>query len=220
MILRMTPLSPPELLQQLTWRYATKKFDPTKSIPEEAITALTSSLVLTPSSFGLQPWHFLIIRDPSIREELLPNSWGQAQVTECSHFVVLAAKSETTEADIDNFLDRTVAVRGGQIDQLNPYRDMMIGFTKNMDEAERLQWAKLQTYIALGQLMTSAAVLGIDACPMEGINPAEYDRILKLPEKGYTTSVACALGYRADDDKYSSAPKVRFEEDEVVSLLL
>ncbi|MGB0144947.1 MAG: NAD(P)H-dependent oxidoreductase [Akkermansiaceae bacterium] len=216
----MTPLSPPELLQQLTWRYATKKFDPTKSIPEEAITALTSSLVLTPSSFGLQPWHFLIIRDPSIREELLPNSWGQAQVTECSHFVVLAAKSETTEADIDNFLDRTVAVRGGQIDQLNPYRDMMIGFTKNMDEAERLQWAKLQTYIALGQLMTSAAVLGIDACPMEGINPAEYDRILKLPEKGYTTSVACALGYRADDDKYSSAPKVRFEEDEVVSLLL
>lgn len=220
MILRMTPLSPPELLQQLTWRYATKKFDPTKSIPEEAITALTSSLVLTPSSFGLQPWHFLIIRDPSIREELLPNSWGQAQVTECSHFVVLAAKSETTEADIDNFLDRTVAVRGGQIDQLNPYRDMMIGFTKNMDEAERLQWAKLQTYIALGQLMTCAAVLGIDACPMEGINPAEYDRILKLPEKGYTTSVACALGYRADDDKYSSAPKVRFEEDEVVSLLL
>lgn len=220
MILRMTPLSPPELLQQLIWRYATKKFDPTKSIPEEAITALTSSLVLTPSSFGLQPWHFLIIRDPSIREELLPNSWGQAQVTECSHFVVLAAKSETTEADIDNFLDRTVAVRGGQIDQLKPYRDMMIGFTKNMDEAERLQWAKLQTYIALGQLMTCAAVLGIDACPMEGINPAEYDRILKLPEKGYTTSVACALGYRADDDKYSSAPKVRFEEDEVVSLLL
>lgn len=220
MILRMTPLSPAELLQQLTWRYATKKFDPTKSIPEETITALTSSLVLTPSSFGLQPWHFLIIRDPSIREELLPNSWGQAQVTECSHFVVLAAKSETTEADIDNFLDRTVAVRGGQIDQLNPYRDMMIGFTKNMDKAERLQWAKLQTYIALGQLMTCAAVLGIDACPMEGINPAEYDRILKLPEKGYTTSVACALGYRADDDKYSSAPKVRFEEDEVVSLLL
>lgn len=220
MILRMTPLSPSELLQQLTWRYATKKFDPTKSIPEETITALTSSLVLTPSSFGLQPWHFLIIRDPSIREELLPNSWGQAQVTECSHFVVLAAKSETTEADIDNFLDRTVAVRGGQIDQLNPYRDMMIGFTKNMDKAEQLQWAKLQIYIALGQLMTCAAVLGIDACPMEGINPAEYDRILKLPEKGYTTSVACALGYRADDDKYSSAPKVRFEEDEVVSLLL
>lgn len=215
----MSTLSPPDLLQQLHWRYATKKFDPTKTIPEDTIAALASSLVLTPSSFGLQPWQFLVIRDPAIREELLPHSWGQAQVTDCSHLVVLAAKTETTEAEIDRFLERTVAVRGGEIDQLNPYREMMVGFTKNMDQADCLQWAKLQTYIALGQLMASAAVLGIDACPMEGIAPSEYDRILKLPAQGYTTSVACALGYRADDDKYATAPKVRFEESEVVSFL-
>ena len=215
----MNTLSPPDLLQQLHWRYATKKFDPTKTIPEDTIAALASSLVLTPSSFGLQPWQFLVIRDPAIREELLPHSWGQAQVTDCSHLVVLAAKTETTEAEIDRFLERTVAVRGGEIDQLNPYREMMVGFTKNMDQADCLQWAKLQTYIALGQLMASAAVLGIDACPMEGIAPSEYDRILKLPAQGYTTSVACALGYRADDDKYATAPKVRFEESEVVSFL-
>jgi nitroreductase len=219
MISPMSTLSPPDLLQQLHWRYATKKFDPTKTIPEDTIAALASSLVLTPSSFGLQPWQFLVIRDPAIREELLPHSWGQAQVTDCSHLVVLAAKTETTEAEIDRFLERTVAVRGGEIDQLNPYREMMVGFTKNMDQADCLQWAKLQTYIALGQLMASAAVLGIDACPMEGIAPSEYDRILKLPAQGYTTSVACALGYRADDDKYATAPKVRFEESEVVSFL-
>ena len=215
----MNTLSPPDLLQQLHWRYATKKFDPTKTIPEDTIAALASSLVLTPSSFGLQPWQFLVIRDPAIREELLPHSWGQAQVTDCSHLVVLAAKTETTEAEIDRFLERTVAVRGGEIDQLNPYREMMVGFTKNMDQADCLQWAKLQTYIALGQLMASAAVLGIDACPMEGIAPSEYDRLLTLPAQGYTTSVACALGYRADDDKYATAPKVRFEESEVVSFL-
>lgn len=219
MIRSMSQISPKDLLTQLRWRYATKKFDPTRTIPEDAWSALTTSLVLTPSSFGLQPWHFVAIRDPKIKDALLPHSWGQKQVTDCSHFIVLAARTTTTEAEIDVFLERTVAVRGGKVDQLNPYREMMVGFTKGMDRAEQLNWAKLQTYIALGQLMASAAVLGIDACPMEGINPAQYDKVLELPDKGYTTSVACALGYRAPDDKYATAAKVRFEEDEVLSLL-
>jgi nitroreductase len=124
-----------------------------------------------------------------------------------------------TETEIDLFLTRTIEIRGGKIDQLNPYRDMMVGFTKNMDDAAMLQWAKLQTYIALGQLMTTAAMLGIDACPMEGINPAEYDRILGLEEKGLTTSVACALGYRCSEDKYADAPKVRFNESEILTVI-
>lgn len=215
----MSQLSPQDLLDQLNWRYATKKFDASQRIPNETWSAIAKSLVLTPSSFGLQPWHFVVVKDEKTKEALLPHSWGQAQVTDCSHFVILAAKTSMTEAEIDSFLARTVQVRGGKIDQLNPYRDMMVGFTKNMDEAAKLQWAKLQTYIALGQLMTTAAVLGIDACPMEGIAPPEYDRILGLEEKGLTTSVACALGYRCPDDKYASAPKVRFEESEMITLL-
>lgn len=219
MIRPMSVLSPEDLLTQLRWRYATKKFDPAQTIPEETWSALATSLVLTPSSFGLQPWHFFVIREPALKDELLAHSWGQRQVTDCSHFVVLAAKTTMTEAEIDSFLDRTVAIRGGKIDQLNPYRDIMVGFTKNMDDEARLHWAKLQTYIALGQLMASAAVLGIDACPMEGIIPAEYDKVLDLPGKGYTTSVACALGYRSPDDKYADAPKVRFEEEDVLTLL-
>jgi nitroreductase len=95
----------------------------------------------------------------------------------------------------------------------------MVGFTNQMDDTAKIQWAKLQTYIALGQLMTSAALLGVDACPMEGIIPAEYDRILGLSEKGLTTSVACALGYRSGDDKYATAPKVRFEKSELLTTL-
>lgn len=215
----MSELSPQDLLQQLNWRYATKKFDASKTIPDDTWSAIARSLVLTPSSFGLQPWHFVVVRDSKIKEELLPHSWGQKQVTDCSHFVVLTAKTSMTEAEIDSFLAHTVKIRGGKIDQLNPYRDMMVGFTNNMDDAAKLQWAKLQTYIALGQLMSTAAVLGIDACPMEGIVPAEYDNILGLQEKGLTTSVACALGYRSADDKYASAPKVRFEESELLTLL-
>lgn len=215
----MSTLSPAELLTQLRWRYATKTFDSSKVIPDETWEALASSLVLTPSSFGLQPWHFVIVRDAGVKGQLLPHSWGQAQVTDCSHFVVLAAKTEMTEKEIDAFLARTVEIRGGEIDQLNPYREMMVGFTKNMDDVTLRNWAKLQTYIALGQLMASAAVLGIDACPMEGIVPAEYDKILGLPEKGFTTSVACALGYRADDDKYATAPKVRYPEEDLLTSL-
>lgn len=219
MIANMSQLPPQGLVEQLQWRYATKKFDDSKIIPDEIWSGIASSLVLTPSSFGLQPWHFVTIHDREIKEELLPHSWGQAQVTDCSHFVVLTAKTSMTEAEIDRFLARSIEIRGGKIDQLNPYREMMVGFTKNMDDAAKLQWAKLQTYIALGQLMTTAAVLGIDACPMEGINPTEYDRILGLEEKGLTTSVACALGYRCSRDKYADAPKVRFDESEIITII-
>lgn len=219
MIRGMSQLSPADLLNQLKWRYATKQFDASRKIPEDVWEALASSLVLTPSSFGLQPWHFIVVESREMKEQLLPFSWGQKQVTDRSHFVVLAAKTSMSETEIDSFLQRTVEIRGGEIDQLNPYRDMMVGFTGKMDDTARLQWAKLQTYIALGQLMTSAAVLGIDACPMEGIDPAKYDGILDLPGKGLTTSVACALGYRSDSDKYATAPKVRFNQKELLTLI-
>ena len=215
----MNHLSPEDLLTQLQWRYATKQFDPDQIIPGDTWSAIEESLVLTPSSFGLQPWHFVVVESQNLKEELLPHSWNQAQVTECSHFVVLAAKSRTTDEEIDAWIDRMVEVRGGERDNLSGYRDMMVGFLQRMDPAEQLQWSKLQTYIALGQLMTTASVLGIDACPMEGFLPAEYDRILGLPEKGLTASVACALGYRAEADKYASAPKVRYPKEELLTLL-
>ena len=215
----MTHLSPEDLLTQLQWRYATKQFDPDQIIPGDTWSAIEESLVLTPSSFGLQPWHFVVVESQNLKEELLPHSWNQSQVTECSHFVVLAAKSRTADEEIDVWIDRMVEVRGGERDSLIGYRDMMVGFLERMDPAGQLQWSKLQTYIALGQLMTTASVLGIDACPMEGFLPAEYDRILGLPEKGLTASVACALGYRAEADKYASAPKVRFPKKELLTLL-
>ena len=215
----MTHLSPEDLLTQLQWRYATKQFDPDQIIPGDTWSAIEESLVLTPSSFGLQPWHFVVVKSQSLKEELLPHSWNQSQVTECSHFVVLAAKSRTANEEIDVWIDRMVEVRGGERDSLVGYRDMMIGFLARMDPAEQLQWSKLQTYIALGQLMTTASILRIDACPMEGFLPAEYDRILGLPEKGLTASVACALGYRAEADKYATAPKVRFPKKELLTLL-
>lgn len=209
-------MKPTELLDTLKWRYATKVFDASKTIPAETWDALEQSLILTPSSFGLQPWKFIIVTDPAVKAQLLPHSWNQQQVVDCSHMVVLAAQSPITDKELDAFIDLTHQTRGGEKESLQFYRDMMGGFVANMDDAQLLTWAKNQVYIALGQLMTSAAALDVDACPMEGINPAEYDKVLNLEGTGYYTTVACPLGYRSDQDKYASAAKVRYSSEQVV----
>ncbi|MDE0859269.1 MAG: NAD(P)H-dependent oxidoreductase [Akkermansiaceae bacterium] len=215
----MEVISPENLLKSLQWRYATKAFDSERQIPESIWSSLEDSLILTPSSFGLQPWHFFVITNPEIKAELLPHSWNQAQVTECSHFVVLAAQKNVGDVEISQLMDRTSTLRKVETATLDGYRQMMSGFMAQMNPEELLNWAKLQTYIALGQLMASASVLGVDACPMEGFVSAEYDRILGLEEKGLSASVACALGYRSTADKYAELPKVRYEKSELISRL-
>jgi nitroreductase len=206
-----------ELLAALNWRYATKFFDATRKIPADIWQTLEQVLVLTPTSYGLQPYRFLVINDPAKRIELLPHSWGQKQVVQASHFVVFTARTEMKEADVDRFIKRTTEVRKLPDGAFNPYRDMMLGDVVNGPRGKIAhEWATRQTYIALGNLMTCAAVLGVDACPMEGLVPTEYDKILNLNGSGYATVVACALGYRSASDKYSSLAKVRFEASELI----
>jgi nitroreductase len=206
-----------ELISALEWRYATKVFDPTRKIPADVWAALEKTLVLTPTSYGLQPYKFLIIDSPAKRAELLPHSWGQKQVVDASHFVVFVARTQMTESDVDKLIHRTVAVRNLPADALNPYRGMMMGDVVNGPRGNAShEWATCQTYIALGNLMTAAAVLKVDACPMEGLVPVEYDKILGLGNSGYATVVACALGYRSVGDKYAFLAKVRFETKDLV----
>jgi nitroreductase len=212
-------LSPEELIESLQWRYATKEFDAEKKIPEDIWATLEQSMLLTPSSFGLQPWKFITITDQAIKDSLLEHSWGQPQVTHCSHMVVLCAKDAMEKDDIEAWLHRLTEVRGVDRDSLNDYAAMMNGFFGSMDETKTLSWAKNQVYIALGQLMASAAVLGIDTCPLEGIAPPEYDRILGLENTGYVTTVGCAIGYRSSGDKYASLPKVRYTHDQILRSL-
>ncbi|MCU0751307.1 MAG: NAD(P)H-dependent oxidoreductase [Akkermansiaceae bacterium] len=209
-------LTSQDLLSALRWRYATKQFDATRKISTDVWDALEESLVLTPSSFGLQPWKFLVVSDPAVRAQLLPESWGQMQVTDASHFVVLAARTDMAMPDIDAWVSRMAEVQGKTEDSLAPMKGMIAGFAERMSVEERHAWNARQVYIALGQLMTSAAVLGIDSCPMEGISPAAYDRVLGLENSGYATAVACALGYRSEADKYATTPKARFERGAVI----
>ena len=210
------PLPSQDLVNALRWRYATKQFDATCKIPADVWDALEESLVLTPSSFGLQPWKFLVVADPAVRAQLLPESWNQSQVTDASHFVVLAARTDLAKPDIDSWIARLAEVQGSPLEALDPLKGMITGFAERMSVEERHAWNARQVYIALGQLMTSAALLGIDACPMEGISTAAYDRVLGLENSGYATAVACALGYRSAGDKYASAPKARFDRPLVI----
>jgi nitroreductase len=206
-----------QLLEALQWRYATKVFDATKKIPADVWQTLERVLVLTPTSYGLQPYRFLVISDPVKRAELLSHSWNQKQVVDASHFVVFTARTKMTEADVNKLITHTSDVRKIPAESLNFYRDMMLGDIVNGPRGKVAhEWAARQAYIALGNLMTCAAVLGVDACPMEGLSPTEYDRVLGLNYSGYATVVACALGYRATTDKYAGLAKVRYEAKELV----
>lgn len=212
----MDTFTPEQMISRLQWRYATKEFDAEKKIPDDTWKSIEESLVLTPSSFGLQPWKFVVITDQAIKDSLLEHSWQQRQVTDCSHMVVLCAKTTMETADIEAWLECICNVRQVDRDSLEGYAGMMTGFFGSMSGEQISAWAKNQVYIALGQLMTTAAALDIDACPMEGIVPAEYDRILGLEGTGFSTSVGCAMGYRSPEDKYASIPKVRYNADQVL----
>lgn len=209
-----------QLLDALKWRYATKVFDPAKKIPADIWQTLKQSLVLTPTSYGLQPYRFLVIENAAKRAELFPHSWNQRQVLDASHFIVLAARTQVTEADVDKLITHSSRTRNIPAESLSGLRSMILGDLVNGPRGKTAhEWAARQTYIALGNLMTCAAVLGVDACPMEGFVPAEYDRVLGLKDSGYAAAVACALGYRSAGDKYARLAKVRYAETDLVQVV-
>jgi len=212
----MHSVSADVLLSQLKWRYAVKQFDATRKIPAETWAALEEALVLSPSSFGLQPWKFFVVNNPEIRAKLLPASWNQGQITQASHLVVFAVKKHVGAADAERLIQRTAVVRSIPAESLAGYKGMMVGsLTRETPEVVDA-WMSKQVMIALGGFLTAAALLGIDACPMEGFVPEKYDEILGLTEKGYASVVVATAGYRSPEDKYAQLAKVRYPVSEVV----
>ena len=202
------------VLEALNWRYATKMFDASKKIPTDTWSALEKSMVLAPSSFGLEPWKFFVIDNPAVRQTLLEPTWKQSQVLDASHLVVFAIKKDVDETDVDRSMARTSEVRNVPLESLEGFSNVIKGFMKGLPDVDG--WSTKQTYIALGQFMVSAALLGIDTCPIEGFMPDKYDEILGLPDMGYHAVVVCAAGYRLDDDKYAHLPKVRFPVEDKI----
>jgi nitroreductase len=212
----MAAIAPDEVLAQLKWRYATKKFDPTKKIAPDLWAKLELAAIHAPSSYGLQPWKFVVVTDPAVRAQLLPVSWNQPQIVDASHLIVFAAKNPPVVADVEAYVARIARVRGVAAESLDGYKQMMLGSLSRMDPAAAHRWAARQVYIALGVFLSAAALMGVDACPMEGFQADKYDELLGLKEKGLSSVVIATAGYRAADDKTAALAKVRFDPSEVV----
>ena len=204
------------VIEKLSARYAVKKFDATKKIADATWSAIEESLRLTPSSFGLQPWKFIVVRNAELRETLQGHSWNQNQITTASHLVVLAAKKNVTPADVQEYIAAISETRGVPAEALNQYRDMMLGFISQLDSTSMSAWTAKQAYIALGFVLETAALLDVDSCPMEGFDKATYNELLGLNNTDYTATVVCTLGYRAADDGTAAAKKVRYSHDRVI----
>ena len=206
------------VLNQLRWRYATKQFDAQRRISAEDWSALEQSLVLTPSSFGLQPWKFIVVTDQATKDTLVPASWDQRQIADASHVIVFAIKKDLGAADVERYINRIAQTRNVTADSLQGFKEVLLGFLAQPAEKFDVNaWATRQVYIALGNFLNTAALIGVDTCPMEGIDPARYDEILGLTDKGYKTVVVAAAGYRNASDKYATLPKVRYSADEVIA---
>lgn len=210
-------ISTDAVLANMGWRYAVKEFDAERIIPADQWRALEKTLILSPSSYGLQPWRFLVIQDKAVRQRLLLASMGQRKVAESSHLVVFAARTDIVEVDIERWVARLAAKRKIPASSLEKMRSLMSGdLVTGQRHAIAAEWATRQTYLALGVFLTSAAMAGIDTCPMEGFDPKAYDEVLGLTARGYATVVIVAAGYRSVADTTAADPKVRFTASEVV----
>ncbi|MDA8791843.1 NAD(P)H-dependent oxidoreductase [Bacteriovoracaceae bacterium] len=204
------------IIDDLSWRYATKEFDSEKKLSNEQLNSLLESLRLSASSFGLQPWKFVVVDKQEQKEKLLAHSWNQRQVVDASHVIVLCRPTKFGEEDVIKFVKCTAEMRNQEIESLEGFKKVMVGFLSRMDEASINAWMKNQIYIALGSLLTVAAHLKIDACPMEGFIAPKYDEVLGLADHGLSSVVVCPVGFRNDKDKYASLAKIRYTQDETV----
>ncbi len=204
-----------KVLEALKWRYATKSFDTEKKLSEEQLTLLKEALRLAPSSFGLQPWHFIVVENAAVREKLRAAGYNQAQITDASHFFVLASEKNVDENLVDKYMHNVAAVKNIPVENLGGFRTMLHGAIAMKSAEGRRDWAARQVYIALGVLLTTAALEGIDAAPMEGFDPSQFDEILGLGEKNLESRVIVGVGFRSAADAASQAPKVRYSENEV-----
>ena len=197
------------IINSLAWRYATKKFDPTKKLSNQQIDILKNAFNLTPTSFGLQPVKMIIISDKDLQEKFVEHSYYQRQVADASHLIVLCIENDTTTDDINKYFDLEKKIRGVDEEVVSTFRNQLIDMYKNKSLEEKQLSAIYQTYIILGNLMTVCALEKIDACPMEGFIPEKIDEILNLKEKNLKSVLMLPVGYRAKDDVMSEMKKVR-----------
>ena len=198
-----------ETIKNLEWRYAVKRFDSKKILSNEKIDLLKKAFNLTATSYGLQPIKLVVLSDKVLQEDLVLHSYEQPQVAQASHVLILCVETNVDSGYISSYFERVKQIRGTSDEILDPFKRALLDDFSAKEPSEIFEWAKNQAYLAMGNLLTICAMERIDACPMEGFNPEEYDRILDLKAKGLRSVLVLPVGYRAEDDMFSGLKKVR-----------
>jgi len=206
-------------IQHLNWRYATKKFDSTKKLNKEQLDALIEAFNLTATSYGLQPLKLIVVENTEVRKELLKHSYNQQQVIDASHLLVITAKTKMNQDDIEVFFKRIKELRNTPDDVTAPYKAHLTHWVAETPEKEIDLWARKQTYIALGNLLSTCGLMQIDSCPMEGFDAKAYDRILGLDQGAFKSSLVLPVGFRHEEDFMATLPKIRKSTPEIVSYI-
>ena len=202
-------------IEQQNWRYATKKFDASKKISDDDLNTLKEAIRLSSSSYGLQPYKVLIIKNADLREKLKPVAWNQSQITDASHVIVFANEANLGDPQIDNYLKNISETRGIPLENLSGFGDFMKSKITPLASDLKNIWTSKQTYLALANLMNASAELKIDVTPMEGFDANAFNEILGLTEKGLNASVIATIGYRHKDDETQHYKKVRKSNEEL-----
>jgi nitroreductase len=207
-----------ELQQKLEWRYATKKMNPAKAVPQEKVDRILEAARLAPTSSGLQPFEIIVVTSKDVREQIKPKAWGQSQITDCSHLLVFAAWDTYTAERINAMFDMTNAQRNGTNEGWENYRQMLLNSYPARDAQTNFEHAARQAYIGLGAALIAAAFEEVDSTPMEGFDPKALDDILGLKDRGLRSVAIMPLGYRDESgDWLVNLKKVRRPRDQFVT---
>jgi nitroreductase len=202
-------------IENLNWRYATKKFNPEKEVSDENLEILLDSIRLSASSYGLQPYEVIVIKDPEVKDKLKSSAFGQPQITDSSYLLVFAYRTDIDQAYLDKFIENNSKTRNKPIKEFDGLKEMIQNSVLTFSQEMKEVWASRQAYIAIGNLLSAAAELKIDTCPMEGFNPDEFDELLHLESKNLKSVALMTLGYRSENDGLQNEKKVRKSKEEL-----
>ncbi len=198
-----------DIIKDLEWRYAVKKFDSSKEIEVSKLERIKKAFILTATSYGLQPIKMVVVKNKDLQEQLVEFSFGQMQVAQASHVLILCIEKKIDADYISSYFKKVKDIRGTSDSVLEPFKNALVSEFTKMDTQQIQQWATNQVYLAMGNLLTICAAEQLDACPMEGFIPDSYDELLDLSSKGLSSVLVLPIGYRAEDDIFSGFKKVR-----------
>ncbi|MAO44969.1 MULTISPECIES: NAD(P)H-dependent oxidoreductase [Leeuwenhoekiella] len=206
-------------IDDLNWRYAVKQFDASKKVSEEDLQKLIDAVQLSASSYGLQPYKILVIKDQAVKEKLKAAGYNQSQFSDATAVFVFAHQTDFDAELVDSYIELSERIKELETGTLEGYANLMKNALLNLPQEAKAGWTSRQAYIALGNLLSAAAAHKIDTCPMEGFEATAFDEILGLTKQNLHAVVVAAVGYRSAEDETQHAPKVRRPQEELFEII-